>query len=59
MTHAHWFSSEIIFIQTEYKDGIKGRGVSVNELYLHDVNENMQRKDTVLLNFVNQFLFEQ
>lgn len=45
--------------QTKYKDRIKGRGVSINELYLNNVNENMQRRDIVHLNFVNPFLFEQ
>lgn len=59
MTHAHWFSSEIMFFQTKYKDKIKGRGVSTNELYLNNVNEKIQRRDTVSLNFVNSFLFGQ
>lgn len=53
MTHAHWFSSEIMFFQTKYKDRIKERGVSINELYLNNVNENMQRRDMVHLDFVN------
>lgn len=33
--------------QTRYKDWIKGRGVSINELYLNKVNENVQRRDVV------------
>lgn len=62
MTHAHWFSAEIMFFfffQTKYEDRIKERGASINELYLNNVNENMQSRDTFGLNFVNPFLFEQ
>lgn len=43
---AHWLLSKIMFFQAKYKDRIKGRVISTNELFFKYVNENMQIRDT-------------
>jgi len=39
MTHSILLR-DYVFFKTKYKDGINGRRVSTNELYVNNVNEN-------------------